>query len=645
MSNPHPLTGAYQTLTRHRITYAWGGAPQRIQTLILDLDGYDSNLRPISATVTQVVDNAAGGGARTVTTKTGRGVLSDSNQDGLYESATVRLPDNSEVVINLVLVDINQDGRGDYLTIPWTVARLLELVSDTEPPVLIPLGDTNGDGFPDAPAFDFDQDGQPDPGLPMAPFLGGPANPTVEHKLYFAHFADGANAVDSQIMLMNLDRSAPVVGRMLLRTGAGTPLTVDLNGVDVTGELNFTIPAGGLAVFRTDRRGPLRTGSVEVITNKPTTGVLLFGGTIGLAGVGSSAAQPGGFAAPVERVFRQTNTGVAMMNLESFPITVDFQLCRRDNSVIARVTGFPLAAKGHGALYLSEFTWAPAVDWNTFDQGILRALSTGRVAALLLTTREAPAELATLPVSPHWREPMAGVRMPVVHASSPLIHLLYFPQFGDGAGLGWRLASKFMLLNLDPWIAAKSKIQVRTDSGSPMTVDLNGVNVVGEADFEIPIGGSAVVTTDAQGAVQVGSAVVSSDRPVAGVILYDSVGTAGVGSCGSLGRGFVAAIETNAANGVSTGLAVMDLDGAASTVDCELVNEAGTSRATASLSVAANGHMARMLEEFGWSPPIDLRNFRGTLWATASTRVAATVIRTQVAQGQYATLPVAPRLN
>ncbi|HUV13043.1 MAG TPA: hypothetical protein VMY18_05315 [Acidobacteriota bacterium] len=80
---------------------------------------------------------------------------------------------------------------------------------------------------------------------------------------------------------MNSDQTEVVSGSILLRDDLGSPLSVDLNGVQVEGELRVSIPPQSLRVYRTDGQGPLAVGSATVVSDKPLAGVVLFSGQVG----------------------------------------------------------------------------------------------------------------------------------------------------------------------------------------------------------------------------------------------------------------------------------------------------------------------------------------------------------------------------
>ncbi|MDA2939030.1 hypothetical protein MYX75_12315, partial [Acidobacteria bacterium AH-259-A15] len=223
-----------------------------------------------------------------------------------------------------------------------------------------------------------------------------------------------------------------------------------------------------------------------------------------------------------------------------------------------------------------------------------------------------------------------------------LTQKLFFAQFADGGGL----FSQITLVNLSATGAVTGKIELFGDNGALLTVDLNGEIVVGGKIFSIPAGGAAVFSTDGAGEVQTGAVIVSSDQPLAGVILFAGLGVAGVGNSQPL-QSFLAPMETDLQNGIRTGLAIMNLDVEEKTLQAELVDLGGNVVATGTASraenpqpLAANGHIALFLDEFNWDVAPDLNNFRGVLKVTASIgQIAATVLRLN--PGEFATLPVA----
>ena len=228
-----------------------------------------------------------------------------------------------------------------------------------------------------------------------------------------------------------------------------------------------------------------------------------------------------------------------------------------------------------------------------------------------------------------------------------LAEKLFFAQFGNGAGL----VSRIILMTPDFGEAVNAKLELLDDDGAPLNVVLNGETVVGEtAVFRISEGGAAVFVSDGEGTVVPGSVTVSSDGPLSGVVLFDggaiNLGVAGVGSSEPLAS-FRAPMESRSGDPViRTGVAVMNLDAGEKTLQVRLLDLEGTIVGTGTVTadpLAANGHIARFLDEFNWDEPApDLTAFQGVLEVVPSNgQVAATVVRLS-SGNNMASLPVAP---
>lgn len=559
-------------------------------------------------------------------TRQGKVTALDQNGDGTVDSLNLVF-DGVEISTSLATFDVNADGKADFVSIPWTGATLIgvnSLDATPDPQVFLPLGDTNADGTPDAPAFDFDNNGVADADLPLAPVVMGTASPAIAQKLFFAQFADGSpDKIFSQILLFNLDPRGVATVRILLRNDQGGPLTVDLNGVVVTGETTVTIPIAGLRILKTDGIGDVLSGSVTVLSDRALAGVIVFGGGFGLSGVGSSQALAGGFVAPVEtNTAEGTSTGFAVMNLEAADLTVNLELLGMENNPVATASEV-LASNGHLARFLPEIKWVPGVDFTNFN-GLIRATTSGRLGATVLQFR--PGEFATMPVAS---------RSSVIAPSVNLDQLLRFAQFVDGAGI----FSQLILYNLDTTGTANVQVVLKNDAGAPLSVDLNGTVVNGQTDLTIPAGGLRILKTDGVGTLVTGSAAVSSNRTLAGVILFGGAGVAGVGSSQNSSRGFAAPFEIRINEGISTGVALMDLSGRAITVNVVQITPEGAFGSLATISLTANGHLARFLHELTWTPPLNFDNLNGTFLLSGNGPFTATVL--QIRPGQFATLPAA----
>ncbi len=463
--------------------------------------------------------------------------------------------------------------------------------------------------------------------------------------LYFAQFGDGEVAsaggtqtsgastaqLSSEFFLLNPDKTMAAGATILLKDDDGEPLSnIDLNGSTLPeGEVDVNIPVCGMRILRTDGQGPLQAGSATVTSDKRLSGVVVFSSGIGAAGVGASAALPA-FLAPM---LKKTgiNTGIAFQNPGNDQVMINLELRNPDGDLLATAS-ITLAGMGHRALFVDEISWIPepGVSFNFADfEGLVKATaSAGTLAATVIQTR--PQEFVTMPVS-----------APTEAGNLELL----FAQFGDGEQSGVSVSSEVVLLNLSKTMSAQATIVLKDDDGAPMTgVDLDGqVLADGTRDVTIPACGMRILRTDGEGSLQVGSATVTSDKPLAGVIVFNSsAGAAGVGSSQKL-PGFAAPMLKNATT--NTGIAVQNPGNDQVTVDLQLRNSDGGLLATASITLAGMDHRALFVDEIDWTPEagvtLDFSDFEGLVKGTSPEgEVAATVIQTR-GEILFVTMPVA----
>jgi hypothetical protein len=224
---------------------------------------------------------------------------------------------------------------------------------------------------------------------------------------------------------------------------------------------------------------------------------------------------------------------------------------------------------------------------------------------------------------------------------------LYFPQIADGGVPGTSTRSQILLFNLTDQIA-NVRVVLKGDDGTPLTIDLNGEDVVGEKELQIPAGGLRILESDGQGELTVGSVTVYSDQALAGVIVFaGETGAAGVGASTPLLKNFLAPMESDTTKQVNTGIAVMNLAEEEAEMTATLCDENSQALATAPLNLSAMGHRALFLNQFNWTPEsgvnLDFSDFRGILKITSNRKVAAAVLQTRT--GIFATQPVVPALE
>jgi hypothetical protein len=300
-----------------------------------------------------------------------------------------------------------------------------------------------------------------------------------------------------------------------------------------------------------------------------------------------------------------------------------------------------LVPHGHIARFVDQFSWETLVNFEDF-RGLLKVKVSGRVAATAIQQRGS--EFATVPVAVlDGAVAFSGRDDPVpLDSGDGLANQLFFAQFGDGSGL----ISQILLFNLNPEEPADTRVDLRDDDGDPLATTLNNQSFTGTLDTEVPAGGVKILESDGlASSVSVGSAVVSSDRPLAGVILFSSpFGVAGVASSEATSVGFVAPMQVHAADTINTGFAVMNLEDDEIQLDLALKSQSGALLAESQLDLPPLGHKALFVNDLQWDKTVNFDDFRGLLVADSNgKRIAATVLQARFAKKQYATMPVTER--
>ncbi|MDA2933704.1 hypothetical protein MYX82_05120 [Acidobacteria bacterium AH-259-D05] len=155
-----------------------------------------------------------------------------------------------------------------------------------------------------------------------------------------------------------------------------------------------------------------------------------------------------------------------------------------------------------------------------------------------------------------------------------------FAQFGNGVGL----VSETVLTNPSAISTTSGKVEFFDDSGDPLSVGI--VDVFGSAqpttsvDFSIPPLDTVTISSSGEGATAVGSAVVSSDVGVGGIIRFSiaGLGIAGVAESQPL-TGFIASVRRQL-GGINTGIAIQNTENQPVTLNFALRVKGGGQIAT-----------------------------------------------------------------
>jgi photosystem II stability/assembly factor-like uncharacterized protein len=271
--------------------------------------------------------------------------------------------------------------------------------------------------------------------------------------IYFAQFADGGGYTSSLILLNT--STATETGTLQILDKDGLPLIVNQVGGTADSSFNYSIPARGVFLLRTDG-SPTQTkvGWVRLTPSAGTStpvgsGVFSYNSDgVLVSESGVPAALPTTHARVYVDLSQNHNTGLAIANIDASEARITINAFQKDGVTATGTSEGPLqlAANGHDAKFADQlFSDLPA-DFT----GVLDISSTTPFAAL--TIRSLYNEnhdflMTTFPV--------ADVTRP---APSPIV----FPQIADGGGY----VTEFILLS--PSGASSSMLSILDNSGAPL---------------------------------------------------------------------------------------------------------------------------------------------------------------------------------
>jgi len=223
-------------------------------------------------------------------------------------------------------------------------------------------------------------------------------------------------------------------------------------------------------------------------------------------------------------------------------------------------------------------------------------------------------------------------------------HRLYFAQFGNGQGL----TSEIVLTNPSATDMVSGEIDFFDDEGLSLSVGIAGTGVTTRVDFSVLPLGAVTISTDGQGEVAVGAAVVSSEGPLGGVVRFSisGIGIAGV-PASQLLSGFLAPVRRQS-GGINTGIAIYNAASQAVTLNLTLQDVQGTPVSNGETNIEdfpAGGHLAQFLGGAGevLFPDANTEDFQGTLVVQVTGgSVAAAALELGTQAGEFTTLPVTP---
>ena len=469
--------------------------------------------------------------------------------------------------------------------------------------------------------------------------------------LDFAHFANGTG-ITSEMVLVNVspDPIRPAIyfydrGGRLIDPASVVDVTVDL---EVTEDGSLTVrtemePLGELTIS-THGQGELVSGSVKVVSDGPLGGLVRYGvPNIGVAGVGGSPPVRD-VLFPARRQEGGIRTAAALHNLGAEAMGVSCRLM--SGGVSLEEVEIPLEANGQTSWFIEEAF--PTTDTSDFLGSVrCTALGSRRFTAIAVEMDAAQRIFSTLSVVPVDRTGGGGGET-----------VLDFAHFANGT---WITDLVFVNLSIQPSrpaptpfhtdiLPSRPAIYFYDTEGNPIAA-ASVVDITGDLEItedgaltvrtEMEPLGVLTISTHGRGALVSGSVRVVSEGPIGGMLRFEhpDLGVAGVGASPPVSDALFPVRRQE--GGITTGVALHNLESSAGLVHCDLMRE-GVLLDGASIPLEANGQTAWLIDQA--FPDTDTSDFAGSVRCSAPGGDLFTAVALEMDPGTriFTTLPVVP---
>ena len=435
----------------------------------------------------------------------------------------------------------------------------------------------------------------------------------------FAHFANGQSTgvtITSDIVLVNVETST-VTPAIYFYNQKGEMIPADsvvdlMGGLEMAGDGSLAVPMGiagrGEMTISTNGEGALVIGSVRVFGSGRLGGVLRFDiPFVGVAGVGAS--EPVNDAIfPARRMVGGINTGAAIRNLSSEPMTVTCMLMQGGDVMDTKMVR--LAGDGHSSEFIHEMF--PGSNTTDFVGSVRCTAADGGMFAGVALELDAPNGIfTTLPV------------VPLNTGSDSGESMLNFAHFANGDFAGTATSSDLVFVNVassavSPAIYFYDQMGNMIDASMVVDAMMDGVEVDSDGALmvmdEIPPMGEMTISTSGMGDGMIGSVRVVADGPIGGVLRFDipNIGVAGVGASEAVNAAIFPARRMM--NGINTGAAIRNLMAEMTTVTCRLM-KGGNPMGENPIKLPGNGQNSEFINEL--FPNANTDDFEGSVHCTA----------------------------
>ena len=478
-----------------------------------------------------------------------------------------------------------------------------------------------------------------------------PEAPEAPEVLDFSHFANGTG-IASDFVLVNLS-TEPSPPAIYFYDTEGAPVSAD-SVVDLTEDLEVTEDDGltvwtqmeplGALTISTHGQGELVSGSVKVVSNGLIAGFVRYSVPgVGVAGVGASPAVRDALF-PARRQAGEIRTAAALHNLGEEAMGVSCRLM--SGGVALEEAEIPLAANGQTSWFIEDvFTMSDTADFA----GSVRcaAPGNGRFSAIAVEMDVVKRVFTTLPVALADRG--GGGREAT----------LDFAHFANGTGI----TSDLVFVNRKtepsgppptPFHTAippiRPAIYFYDTEGAPVSAD-SLVDVTGDLEIaedgaltvrtQMEPLGALTISTHGRGELVSGSVKVVSDGPIGGMLRFDlpHIGEAVVVASPPVSDAIFPVRRQE--GGITTGVALHNLESSAGLLRCDLMRE-GVLLDAASIPLEANGQTSWLIDQA--FPAADTSDFTGSVRCdtVGEGLFSAVALEMDPATRTFITLPVFP---
>ena len=470
--------------------------------------------------------------------------------------------------------------------------------------------------------------------------------------LDFAHFANGTS-ITSDLVFVNLS-TQPARPAIYFYDTEGALVSAE-SVVDVTGDLEIA-EDGGLTVqtqmeplgeltISTHGQGALVSGSVKVVSEgRPIGGGVRYNlPDIAVAGVGASPPVSDALF-PARQQAGGIRTAAALHNLGEEAMAVSCRLM--SGGAVLEEVEIPLEANGQTSWFIDQAF--PAAATSGFA-GSVHCAAPGRrqFTGLAVEIDTVNRIFTALPV------------FPVDRGGGGREAALDFAHFANGDGTTSDLV--FVNMKTEPSGPAPTPFHVAIPPIRPVLYfyDKEGNPIAAESlvdvtgDLEITEDGGLTVqtqmeplgvltiSTHGRGALVTGSVKVISDGPIGGMLRYNlpAIGEAVVAASPPLGDALFPVRRQE--GGITTGVAIHNLESSPGLVRCDLMRE-GVLLDAVPIPLAANGQTSWLIDQS--FPAADTSDFTGSVRcdAVGEGLFSTVALEMDPATRTFTTLPVFP---